>query len=80
VWGAAREAAWKAAREAAWKAARGAAREAAWGAVWGAVTRDLITAEQYKVLTAPWTSVMGPIRMAPKWKGPGYLFDGTKVA
>ena len=55
---------------AAWEATREATREAAWEAAWGAVCRDLITPEQYKTLTDLWVSVMGPIRMTPKWKGP----------
>jgi hypothetical protein len=82
AWGAA----WVAAREAAWEAARGAlwgaTRVAAWVAAWeamreaareatrGALMRDQLTPEQYKILTGPWVSVMGPIRMAPKWRGP----------
>jgi hypothetical protein len=42
-----------AARGAAWDAARGAAWDAARGAAWAIVTRDVITAEQYDILTQP---------------------------
>ena len=53
AWYAARGAAWYAA----WYAARGAAWYAAWdaarGAAWAIVARDLITAEQYDILTQP---------------------------
>ena len=72
----AREAAWDAARVAAmvaaWAAARGAAMAAAWepareasrGAAWVAalalVVRDLISKEQYNLLTGPWAQVIGP--------------------
>jgi hypothetical protein len=55
--GAAWGAAWDAARYAAWYAAGGAAWDAAGGAAWGAagalVVRDLITTEQYDILTQP---------------------------
>jgi len=61
AWEAAREAsrvaAWDASREAVWEA-WDASREAAWVvAAWAAaatVVRDLITADQYAALTAPW--------------------------
>jgi hypothetical protein len=69
AWGAARGAASGAAWGAAWGAARVAASGAAWGAAWGAArvaargaasgaasaitTRDLITIEQYNLLTQP---------------------------
>ena len=50
-------AAWDAAWDAARGAARGAAWEAAWGAAWDAawalVVRDLVSTEQFDVLTAP---------------------------
>ena len=68
-WDAARSAALDAALDAAWDAAEGAARvaalDAAWDAVWGTVwgtagdaalallVRDLITTEQFDILTAP---------------------------
>ena len=65
---AARDAAWYAARYevwyAAWYAARDAARSvarsAAWSAAWYAdlavLVKDKITAEQFEILTSPWTS------------------------
>ena len=72
AWYAARDAAWVAARDAAWyaawDAARDAARDAAWDAAWYAardaaggiagalVVRDLITTEQFEILTAPMRS------------------------
>ena len=49
AWTAARDAAWYAAWYAAWDAARDAARDAAWALV----VRDLISTEQFDVLTAP---------------------------
>jgi hypothetical protein len=52
---AARDAARDAAWDAAWDAVRGAAR----GAAQALVVRDLITPEQFDVLTGPWVSVMG---------------------
>ena len=55
AWDAARAAAWDAAWYAAWDAARDAARAAAWALV----VRDLITTEQFDLLTGPWVSVMG---------------------
>ena len=56
AWDAARDAAGVAAGVAAWRASR----DAAWGA--GAlITRDLITREQYDLLTGPWRSTIGPI-------------------
>jgi hypothetical protein len=68
--GAARVAAWGAARVAARATARGAdaalaaARAAALGATRAAtlacVVRDLITPEQFDILTGPWVSVVGP--------------------
>jgi hypothetical protein len=69
AWNAARNAAWYAARDAAWGAAWNAAWNAAKDAAWGAagdaagalVTRDLITEEQFNVLTGPWVSVMGSL-------------------
>ena len=61
---AAGDAAWhaarNAARDAAWHVARDAARNAA-RAVLAALTRDLITPEQYQILAGHWESVMGPI-------------------
>ena len=57
--------AWVAARAAARDAAQAAARapawDAAWDAAWALVVRDLITPEQFNILTAPWVSVMGPL-------------------
>ena len=62
AWDAARDAAWDAAwgaaRDAAWTAAWGAAWTAAWGAAWAALTRDLITTEQYDTLMGPWRLVI----------------------
>ena len=66
------EATWAAARIAAWAAVGYAARDAArdavtssWDAthdaVTAALTRGLITDEQYQLLAGPWESVMGPI-------------------
>ena len=71
--GAARDAALGAALGAAWSAAWGAARDAAWCAAWGAawgaacgaacglVVRDVITTEDYDILTRAWRTVIGPI-------------------
>jgi hypothetical protein len=56
---AARDAAWDAARDAAWDAARAAARDAARAAARALVGRDLLTPEQFALLTGPWVSVMG---------------------
>ena len=61
AWGAARSAAWDAAWSAAWAAAWDAARSAAGVSAWGAardaaralLVRDLISAEQFDILTAP---------------------------
>jgi hypothetical protein len=68
AWDAARDAAWDAALDAAldaaWDAAWAAARDAAWGAALATVARDLITVEQYDILTGPWVSVVGPIEDA----------------
>jgi hypothetical protein len=50
AWAAARDAAWAAARDAAWHAARAAARNAAWVAC-ALVVEDLITPEQFRILT-----------------------------
>ena len=72
-WDAAWDAAWSAARDATWDAAGSAARDAAWDAAWSAardatwdaaralVVRDLISAEHYDTLTAPWRTSIGPI-------------------
>ena len=47
-----------AAKDAAWYAAKDAARDAAWAAAWYAakaiIVKDLITPEQYDLLTQPW--------------------------
>ena len=63
AWSAARAAAWgavrAAARDAAGSSAWSAARDAARAAAWAALTRDLITTEQYDTLTAPWREVIG---------------------
>ena len=48
-------AAWGAARDAAW----GAARDAAWDAALAYLVRDLITVEQFDILTQPWHEVIG---------------------
>ena len=48
-----------AARNAAWGAARNAAWDAARDAAVATLTRDLISAEQYDVLMAPWRAAMG---------------------
>jgi hypothetical protein len=65
AWDAARDAAGAAARDAAWDAAWDAARDAAGAAAWTAagalIVRDLVSDETYRVLTASWESVMGPI-------------------
>jgi hypothetical protein len=45
--------------DAAWDAARAAARDAAWDAARALIVRDLITPEQFDLLTGPWRSVMG---------------------
>ena len=65
---AARAAAWAAAWDAAWAAAGAAAWAAAWDAAGALIVRDLITDDAYRVLTAPWESVVGPIDT---------LLDGT---
>ena len=57
AWDAARAAAW----DAAWDASRAAARDAARAASRAAVAetvRDLITPEQYELLTGPWNTVI----------------------
>lgn len=50
-----------AARDAAWYAAEAAARYAARYAARALVVRDLISAEDFTTLTAPWVSVMGEL-------------------
>jgi hypothetical protein len=60
AWDAAGNAAWDAARNVAWDAAGNAAWDAARDAAWALVARDLITAEHYATLTAPWAAVIGP--------------------
>ena len=59
--GAARDAALGAAWGAALDAALGAARGAACGAACGLVVRDVITTEDYDILTRAWRTVIGPI-------------------
>ena len=53
AWIAAWDAAWDAARDAAWTATWEAARDAAWVAARALLVRDLITTEQFDILTAP---------------------------
>ena len=59
-WNAARNAAWSAARDAGWNATRNAAWSADWSAARNAdlavLAKDEITAEQFEILTSPWTS------------------------
>jgi hypothetical protein len=55
AWCAARDAAWDAARDAAWDAAW--SWVAAWAAAGAAAVRDLITPEQYALLTEPFRDV-----------------------
>ena len=59
-WNAARNAAWSAARDADWNATRNAAWSADWSAARNAdlavLAKDEITAEQFEILTSPWTS------------------------
>jgi hypothetical protein len=81
-WGAARSAArsaaWSAARDAAWDAAWIAARSAAWIAAWIApwgaawivtaiVAMDLITEEQFQILTEPFAEILVELGIA--WEG-----------
>jgi hypothetical protein len=54
AWYAAKDAAKDAARDAAWAAARDAAWAAAWYAAKAIIVKDLITPEQYDLLTQPW--------------------------
>ena len=71
AWVAAPSAAWVAARVAALDAVLVAARYAAWcaaqNAAWGAVlgwlAKDLISVEDFRALTGPWTQVVGPIEV-----------------
>jgi hypothetical protein len=64
AWDAARDATWDAARDAAWDAARGAAWDAARDAILALLTQDIITAEQFEILTGPWASVMGSLEVS----------------
>jgi len=78
AWYAARDAArsavwdtaWDAARYAAWSAARDAAWSAAWDAAWDAagaiVLMDLITAEQFAILTEPFAEIL--MELGIVWK------------
>ena len=63
AWAAAEAAVGAAARAAAWgavwTATRTAARDAAWAAALAVLVRDIITPEQYDLLTEPWRTVMG---------------------
>ena len=62
AWRAARRAAYRAARDAAWDAASvAAAGGSAWLAAVALVVRDLISREQYDMLTLPWRTAVGPI-------------------
>ena len=62
AWRAARRAAYRAARDAAWDAASAAAAGgSAWLAAVALVVRDLISREQYDMLTLPWRTAVGPI-------------------
>ena len=61
AWGAAWCAAWGAARAIPRGAARDAALDAACGAACGLVVRDVITTEDYDILTRAWRTVIGPI-------------------
>jgi hypothetical protein len=54
---AARDAAWAPVLAGAWDSY--AARDAARAAAWALVVRDLITPEQFAILTGPWASVIG---------------------
>jgi len=58
AWYAARESAYDAAREAAWYAADDAARYAARDAACAIVVMDLITAEQFAILTEPFAEIL----------------------
>lgn len=73
AWDAARDAALDAAWDAAWDAARDVADDAAWDAVRSAadypvrdaalalLVRDLISEDDYDLLTRPWRQAIGPI-------------------
>jgi hypothetical protein len=78
AWSAARDAAWDAAWiapwGAAWIAARSAAWIAAWIAPWGAawivtaiVAMDLITEEQFQILTEPFAEIL--VELGIVWEG-----------
>lgn len=60
AWEAAWDAAWASAREATWETTREAAWDAAREAAFALVVRDLISKEQYSLLTGPWVQVIGP--------------------
>lgn len=61
AWVAAQDAARGAALDAAWYAAQDAARDAALDALLGWLVKDLISVEDFRILTGPWEQVMGPI-------------------
>ena len=61
AWGAAWCVAWGAAWCAARRAAKDVALDAACGAACGLVVRDVITTEDYDILTHAWRTVIGPI-------------------
>jgi phage protein D len=63
---AARSAAWDAARSAAWDAAWDAARGAAW-IVTAIVAMDLITEEQFQILTEPFAEIL--VELGIVWEG-----------
>jgi len=61
AWGASRIAAWHAAREAAREAVCDEAKNAARGAASALVVCDLISDEEFNVLTSPWFHALGPL-------------------
>jgi hypothetical protein len=78
AWDAAREAAWDASWDAAWDAAREAARDAAWEAAWDVawatsrtaraiVVMDLISEEQFQIITEPFTEIL--VELGIVWEG-----------
>jgi hypothetical protein len=78
AWDAAREAAWEAARDAVWDAAWNTAWDAAWDAAWDVawatsrtaraiVVMDLITEEQFTILTEPLAEIL--VELGIVWEG-----------
>lgn len=55
------DAVWTASRTAAWIVARSVVEERADNAVSGLIARDLISTEDYDILTRPWRTIIGPI-------------------